>query len=109
MGARYVGIGVFLLSVVAVIGHVSAASDPASSPFLFTIAKKYVADAWLRGEERFPSGSQVYVQTGIQRRLLVSGFQATADPAVSFDGLHVLFAGKEKPANPWRVRRHSSI
>jgi hypothetical protein len=33
----------------------------------------------------------------------VSGFGASADPAVSFDGTHVLFAGKQKATDSWQI------
>jgi len=33
----------------------------------------------------------------------VPGFAASADAAVSFDGAHVLFAGKQKPGEPWAI------
>jgi hypothetical protein len=36
-------------------------------------------------------------------RALVPGFVASAGAAVSFDGKRVLFAGKQKPGEPWRI------
>ena len=91
------------MAALAVIARVSASSTPESPPLLFTMAKKYEAQAWLRGGERFPRGAQVVVETRTQRHLLVSGFEATADPAVSFDGSRVVFAGKKKSGDSWQV------
>jgi hypothetical protein len=36
-------------------------------------------------------------------RSLSEGFDSACDPSVSFDGKHVLFAGKKERAQPWRI------
>jgi hypothetical protein len=36
-------------------------------------------------------------------RFLVQGFSATADPDLSFDATHVLFAGKQKAGDSWAI------
>src|SRR5213083_1694934 len=72
-------------------------------PVLYTVAQKYEPLAWLQGNDRFPLGAQVIVQTGGQSHPLVSGFAASADPAVQYDGLHILFAGKQHAADRWQV------
>jgi hypothetical protein len=57
----------------------------------------------MQGAERFPSGAAIFVRSGSERRALVPGFFASADPSVSFDGQRVLFAGKVKSEDPWQV------
>ncbi len=59
--------------------------------------------AWLHGAERFPSGSAVFLSDGRGQRALVPDFAQSADPAVSFDGQRVLFAGKAHPADHWQI------
>jgi Hydrazine synthase alpha subunit middle domain len=43
------------------------------------------------------------VLEGGHSRSFVAGFAATADPAVSFDGMKVLFAGKREANDAWQV------
>jgi len=59
--------------------------------------------AWLRGGDRFAGGAQLFVFDGKTARALVTGFFATADGAVSFDGARVLFAGKKVSSDVWQV------
>ncbi len=59
--------------------------------------------AWLKGGERFPSGSSLVLFDGTKSRPWVAGFAATADAAVSFDGTHVLFAGKRTAGDQWQI------
>jgi hypothetical protein len=100
---RYAAGGILLLAAFAQLGHVSASSAPSATPMLYTVANKYDALAWLQGKERFPLGAQIMVQTGGVRHALVSGFAASADSAVSYDGAHILFAGKRKGTDHWQV------
>jgi Hydrazine synthase alpha subunit middle domain len=100
---RQVASGTLLLAALALRGHVSASSEPGATPLLYTVAKEYEPLAWLRSQERFPLGAQIFAQSGNERHPLVNGFAATADPAVSYDGTHVLFAGKQKANDPWRI------
>jgi hypothetical protein len=72
-------------------------------PLLYTSTPRYEAEAWLKGGERFPSGAQVLLLEGGKSRPLVSGFAATADANVSFDGARVLFAGRKTAQEPWQV------
>jgi len=53
--------------------------------------------------ERFPSGATVLVRQNGRTRPLAADFTASADPAISFDGQRVLFAGKQKPTDPWQI------
>ena len=103
MRIGYAAIGILLLAAFALLGHVSASSEPAATPLLYTVAGKYDALAWLQGQERFPLGAQIMVQTGSVRHALVSGFAGSADPAASYDGTRVLFAGKKKATDRWQV------
>ena len=103
MRVRYVASGILLVAAFALLGHVSASSEKGAVPLLYTVAKKYDALAWLQGNERFPRGAQIFIQTGSERHLLVNGFAASADPAVSFDGERVLFAGKQKATDSWQI------
>jgi hypothetical protein len=80
--------------------------DPAQkleTDIIVTAAPVYLPLAALRGEERFPKGAQLLlVHAGIAEPL-VTGFAATADANVSFDGKTVLFAGKKAASDPWQI------
>ena len=80
-----------------------AASSSTESAFLYTAAKSYDPLAWVRGEERFSAGAAIFLHEGPGRRSLVPSFAASTDPAVSFDGSRVLFAGKQKTSDPWQI------
>jgi len=80
-----------------------SSSDKSLPVLLYTAATNYASDAWLTGGERFPDGAQVMVRERESSRLLISGFAATADAAVSFDGTKVLFAGKRELKDVWQV------
>lgn len=73
------------------------------SPFLFTVSKSYDPLAWIHGADRFSADASIFVREGSSQHPLVPGFSATADPAVSFDGLRVLFAGKAHSQDPWQI------
>jgi hypothetical protein len=72
-------------------------------PFLYTVAKVFEPMAWIHGADRFPSGAEIFVSGESGRRPLVPDFSASADPAVSFDGERVLFAGKARASGPWQI------
>ncbi len=107
MRIRVLLLCVFALLGCAALSHVVAFSSStdgvASQTILYTAAKQYDALAWMRGGERFPLGATIMVKEGKQSRALVSGFFATADPDVSFDGTSVLFAGKKTSTSPWQI------
>lgn len=86
-------------------GGVSAQSPAAklSVSIAYTSTPQYDAEAWLHGGERFPAGAQVMVREGAVERPLVSGFAATADPSVFFDGTRILFAGKRGTKDNWQI------
>jgi Hydrazine synthase alpha subunit middle domain len=79
-----------------------AAAEPPFS-FLYTAASNYLPLAWMHAAERFPSRATIMIHDSRGERALVPHFAASADPAVSFDGQRVLFAGKVKPDDPWQI------
>lgn len=72
-------------------------------PLLYTAATSYEPLAWMHGADRFRSGAMIVVRDENRERALVSDFAASTDPAVSFDGQRVLFAGKVHPQDHWRI------
>ncbi len=73
---------------------------PAASPtFVFTETPRYEVS----GSERFPSGARLQLVTDGRKRLLAPELAASADATVSFDGRRVLFAGRQKPDDPWQI------
>lgn len=83
------------------------AAKPAPSadlpPLLYTVASWYEPLAWMHGDDRFRSGATIIVHEGDHARPLVPDFAASADPAVSFDGRRVIFAGKVHPQDHWQI------
>ena len=74
-----------------------------TADFLYTSAKRYEPLAWMKGGERFPAGATVLIRDAGGRRPLAPQFAASADPAVSFDGKSVLFAGKRAAEDRWQI------
>ena len=86
--------------ILGVLVCLGAASDaPSPGPFLFTQTPHYKAAC----PDRFPRGAAIQVVRGGQAKPLAPGFAASADPAISFDGRRVLFAGKQRAADPWQI------
>ena len=85
--------------------HSALSSSAQATPVLYTVARQYEPLAWMRGGERFPAGASIFIQDQgrKERHPLLRDFAATADPNVSFDGLHVLFAGKQRANGPWQI------
>ena len=54
---------------------------------------------------RFPQGSRMVrlAPPGNTSRCLTPEFFAAADPRISFDGTHVLFAGQKTAGSPWQI------
>lgn len=77
----------------------------ADAPVIVTAAPAYLPLAALHGAglERFPKGAQLLLVEQGKAESLVTGFAATADASVSFDGKSVLFAGKKAASDPWQV------
>lgn len=70
---------------------------------LYTAAQSYDPLAWIRGQERFPSGAALFLKDARGVRPLLPDFAASADAVVSFDGQRVLFSGKAHPPDPWQI------
>ena len=92
-----------LFAVVLMSGGGLAAAALGPGPFVYTEAVKWHPQAVLTGGERFPAGAKLMLLAGAASVALVPGFAASADPAVSFDGKRVLFAGKSKAGEPWQI------
>jgi hypothetical protein len=86
-----------------VCGLTSNAEREVPPDFIVTAAPAYVPLAELRGQERFPKGAQLLLVHAGKAEPLVTGFAASADANVSFDGETVLFAGKQSAVDPWQV------
>jgi hypothetical protein len=82
---------------------VKASAAPRIPSLLYTAAKHFEPLAWMHGEDRFPSGAQLFVHDEQGNHPLVPSFAASADAAVSFDGQRVLFAGKRNAVDPWQI------
>jgi len=79
-------------------------AEPTAAPdFIVTAAPEYEPQAELRGQERFPKGAQLLLVQAGKAEPLVSGFAASADANMSFDGQTALFAGKRSPSDPWQI------
>lgn len=82
---------------------VVAAAGVDSSAFLYTVATRYEPLAWMQGGDRFRSGATIFLRDSTGKHPLVPDFAASADPALSFDGLRVLFAGRRTHHDPWQI------
>jgi hypothetical protein len=81
-----------------------AVADRTGTPdYAYVAAPQYDSAAWRSGHERFPAGASVMLATSQGQRKIASDFYASTDPAVSFDGLRILFAGKRTAAGPWQI------
>jgi hypothetical protein len=67
--------------------------------FVFTSAPVFDSGA----ANRFPRGAAIVLARGASRKRIAPGFYASADPAVSFDGSRILFAGKPTLNGPWQI------
>ena len=95
-----------LFAAVAVAGAAvwaAVADAPAAPAYVFTAAARYDPQAWMAGRERFPAGATLTLVSGGKRRTLVSGFYASADAAISYDGARALFAGKREAGGRWQI------
>ncbi len=89
--------------VIALFCGIGGGQNAPSISYIYTQAARYDADAGRNGGERFPSGATAQLVSGGVPRDLAAGFAASADAAVSFDGLRALFAGKQKASDPWTI------
>lgn len=72
-------------------------------PLIVTVAPHYDELAALRGAERFPGGARLLRVDNGEAKALLPEFAASADASVSFDGAHVLFAGKKSISDRWSI------
>jgi hydrazine synthase alpha subunit-like protein len=101
---RHFAIGVLLLFAMALARNEYALpSDSPSPTFLYTVGQRYEPLAWMDGGERFAAGATIFVRDANGQHPLVPSFAASADPAVSFDGSRVLFAGKRTSQDRWQI------
>jgi hypothetical protein len=107
MRTRPISVGLLSLVVVTIVGVAPTRSVSCSSQqspaFLFTVAKNYEPLAWMHGEDRFSADAKIFLQAAGGNHPLIPGFATSADPAVSFDGKNLLFAGKKKLQDPWQI------
>ena len=75
----------------------------ADADIIVTAAPLYATLAALKGGERFPKGAQLLLIHAGKATPLVTGFAASADASISFDGERVLFAGKQAVGDPWQI------
>lgn len=97
----------FVLCLIPVHGRgpvmAQGASAVVDADLIVTAAPVYAPLAALRGGERFPKGTQLLLVHAGHAEPLVTGFAATADANVSFDGARVLFAGKQAAGDDWQI------
>lgn len=104
MGPRSIlGCVLSLFVMVCARPAVNPPSSPDSFSFLYTVVAHYEPLSWIQGGERFSSDVAIYIRGTSGSRKLVPDFAASADPAISFDGQRVLFAGKSKAQDPWQI------
>jgi hypothetical protein len=101
--ARLLAVVASLALLLPVCGFLTEAAQAPSTDVIVTAAPVYERLAALRGGERFPKGAQLLLVHDGKAEPLVTGFAATADANVSFDGYTVLFAGKQSAADPWQI------
>jgi len=97
------GLALLLIALGITQSSLKASGGAESAPFLYTSAKVYEPLAWMHGADRFPSGANIFIYDAGERHALLADFVASADPAISFDGQRVLFAGKRKPQDTWQI------
>jgi hypothetical protein len=101
--ARLLAVVASIALLLPVCGFLTEAAQAPSTDIIVTAAPVYEPLAALRGGERFPMGAQLMLVHDGKAEPLVTGFAATADANVSFDGKTVLFAGKQSAADPWQI------
>ena len=80
-----------------------SASAALNVDVVVTAAPAFEPLAALRGAERFPKGAQLLLIHEGNAEPLVTGFAASADANISFDGRRVLFAGKQNANDAWQI------
>src|ERR1039458_10906912 len=101
--ARFLTAAASVGLLLPVCGFLRDAAQASSADIIVTAAPVYEPLAALRGGERFPKGAQLLLVHAGKAEPLVTGFAATADANISFDGKTVLFAGKQAASDPWEI------
>jgi hypothetical protein len=101
--ARLLAIAAPVALLIPICGFAPDAAQAPDADIVVTAAPTYEPTAALRGQERFPKGAQLLLVHAGKAEPLVTGFAATADANVSFDGKRVLFAGKQTAGDPWQI------
>ncbi|MGA3049389.1 MAG: hypothetical protein ABSD67_22350 [Terracidiphilus sp.] len=107
VSARVLGMAALMVCLIPVCGFGPETAQNANATLdtdvIVTAAPDYAPLAALRGGERFPKGAQLLLVHQGKAEPLVTGFAATADANVGFDGKKVLFAGKQTSGDPWQI------
>lgn len=90
-------------AVAAALAFAAKTGEGGLPAFAYTAAPRYNPTALLSGGERFPSGAAIILASRSGRQKLAPRFSASADPAVSFDGRNILFAGKITAPAHWQI------
>src|SRR5271157_440988 len=101
--ARFMATAASIAMLLPVCGFLPDAAQAPSADIIVTAAPVYEPLAALRGGERFPRGAQLLLVHAGKAEPLVTGFAASADANVSFDGKMILFAGKQAANDPWQI------
>jgi hypothetical protein len=101
--ARLLAVVASITLLLPVCGFLTEAAQAPSTDIIVTAAPVYEPLAALRGGERFPMGAQLMLVHDGKAEPLVTGFAASADANVSFDGKQVLFAGKQAVSDAWQI------
>jgi hypothetical protein len=104
VAARFLIACLISLTVAGVVkSSVESSAGANAENFLYTVAPIYEPLSWTHGAERFPAGATIWVSDAKGRHALAPQFAASADPAVSFDGQRVSFAGRQKAEDRWQI------
>ena len=101
--ARALATAASVVLLIPVCGFAPDLAQSTAADVILTAAPVYEPLAALRGQERFPKGAQLMLLHAGKAEPLVTGFAATADANVGFDGKTVLFAGKQASGDPWQI------
>jgi Hydrazine synthase alpha subunit middle domain len=101
--ARILAVAACCVMLLPMCGFAPNSAEKVGADFIVTAAPVYVPLAELRGGERFPKGAQLLLFHDGKAEPLVTGFAASADANVYFDGKLVLFAGKKTATDPWQI------
>ncbi|MGP8173400.1 MAG: hypothetical protein ACLP7O_02485, partial [Terracidiphilus sp.] len=101
--ARALATAASVALLIPVCGFAPDLAQSTTADIIVTAAPVYEPLAALRGQERFPQGAQLMLVRAGKAEPLVTGFDATADANVGFDGKTVLFAGKQASGDPWQI------